>query len=123
MLTTGTSFYFRFGFKYVSSNNNLIYEQNKSKLDKLKTNDIDLAIFIRLILNRIKDVRTIYNHDFLSDIIYVVSIYDELKDKPLYDFFKNMSYECCELFSLIHIDLFKILGLEMLSDTNMYLKM
>ena len=53
MLTDAISFNTKFGFKYSNSDDNITYLKNKSIVDKLKTSDIDIGLFIRLIFKKL----------------------------------------------------------------------
>lgn len=121
VLTDGLSFYAKYGFKYVDKKIESIYANNKSIMDNLKTSDIDLGSFIKLVfINLIPTYQIFNNKDFIADINLILNLYTELYNKPLYEFMKNISYNCCVIFSLIINDLFKFLNLDNRDGAKMY---
>ena len=121
-LTDGVSFYIKYGFKYLDEDDNIIYMKNKSIMDNLKTSDINIEQFIRLIFRKLIPVYKIYtNKDFIADINLILESHLELIDKPLYEFIKRVSYNCCIIFSLIINNLFNIFGLIYIQKPKMYL--
>jgi hypothetical protein len=121
-LTDGITFYAKYGFKYMDEDNNTIYMKNKSIMDNLKTSDINIEQFIRLIFKKLMPIYKIYtNKDFIIDINFILDSHLELTDKPLYEFLKMISYNCCIIFSLILDNLFNMFGLTYIQSPKMYL--
>ena len=122
ILVDGLSFYAKYGFKYFDKKIESIYINNKTIMDNLKTSDIDLGSFIKLIFSNLMSIYQIYEHkDFIADINLILNAYTELIEYPLYEFMKRISYSCCVIYSIIIDDLFKILNLDHRENAKMYM--
>lgn len=127
-LMYGYSWYCKFNFKYLLESNNQIIKKNKKLMDTLMTKDIAFDVIIKLITNYIITERAIMLFDFtdfINDIDKLTDIYRLNYNNKAYDFFKDFTRECCNLFSMIDVKLAVSLGIELIDtmskDNNMIL--
>ena len=116
------------GFSYIRETNNTNIKNNKQILDKLKTSDIKYYILINIIQNKLRDenLSKITAIEILDIIQNITSIYTDTYDKPIYDFFKQLTYTNCDIMALIDEEIFIALGLKLSeaeSDNRMILKL
>lgn len=113
---TGYSWYWKFGFRYNSEQQNLNAKKISQYLDKLKTSDLAFENLIEMFMSKLIYHNYIQhdmldNKKILNQIAQMSEIYIAKKDMPAYEFFKDMYYSCCEIMALITVELFDSLGL------------
>jgi hypothetical protein len=118
--------YYRYGFRYIKKDNNINVKNNKKILDKLKTSDLRFDILIDIIQNKLRNenLSKISSTQILDIIQNISSIYSNTYDKPIYDFFKLLTYNHCDIMGLIDEDIFFALQLKLSeaeSDNKMIL--
>lgn len=121
-LTHGSTWYGKYGFKFVNNldNDALIY--NKNFLDNFKTKDYPFELLIKIIMYEIVDQKVyafMDKYDYLLNINKIIKLYDEYKDKLFYKFMKIISREFCFLVSHIYMKIFESLKLKKYIDSEM----
>lgn len=123
-LQSGYPWYWKFGFRYENPNLNSNAEKTKQILDNLKTGDLAFEVLIDILMSTLKfnnyiEYDMIDNKKILNQIAIMSEIYINNKDKPIYNFFKQMYYECCDIMSLITSELYdSIISIKNKKSTN-----
>lgn len=125
-LTSGYPWYYKFGFKFVNSNDANSVKQNYDKLKNVKTSDIAFQQIIKCItLNTITNNK--YKH--FSDKETIINLHNltQLYDKHLNDnimiFFNEVTRNACIMMSLMTSEIFETLKLQEYKTTSMYLNL
>ena len=124
-LCNGTTWYSKFGFKFIDESKNIALKYNKDKLSKMKTSDLPFENFIYAILNTI--IIGGYNDAFfpnnkLAKKIYnITQLYISNYDKNIIEFFTDITFNICSVMTLTYEKIFESLGLKLYNDSNMYL--
>jgi hypothetical protein len=121
-LSSGEPWYYKFGFRYISSHQRVEY--NKKILNQLHLIDFPLEFFMKIIMNNvIQTSKYSYFEDkeTINDLYRFVDLYCLNKDKSLMDFFSVVSKNSCIIMSLLANDIFDKLNLKHYVDTKMIL--
>ena len=121
-LTTGNTWYGKYGFKFINQVDIDALAYNKNFLDNFKTEDYPFDLLVKIIMNEIVDQRVyVYmdKYDYLFNINQIIKLYDEYKDKPFYKFMKIISRTCCFLVSHIYMKIFESLRLKKYIGSDM----
>jgi hypothetical protein len=54
---------------------------------------------------------------------YINKTWNEYSENPIIDFFNEIKYNMCVVFSLIYMELYQMLGLKLYSNNLMYLNL
>ena len=114
-LTHGTTWYSKYGFKFINQVDNDALAYNKQFLDNFKTEEYPFELLMKIIMHEIVDQKIyVYmdKYDYLLNINKIVTLYDEYKIKPFYKFIKIISRESCFLVSHIYMKIFESLKLK-----------
>ena len=117
ILQSGYPWYWKFGFRYEDEESNMKLEENKKILENLKVEsigyeDIISILMLKLELERYIDTDMLDNKKILRNISKMTMIYKKhINDKNVYDFFREMYIECCEIMSLITLNISRSLKL------------
>lgn len=107
ILQTGYPWYWKFGFKYMDKESNIKLENNKKKLDKLTVSNIAFEDLLDILLSKIEigryiDDNLLDNAQMLKNIGLMTKIYKKhYSSENVYDFFKEMYMDCCEIMAII----------------------
>jgi hypothetical protein len=127
ILSHGTTWYGKFGFKFVNDTDNNILIQNKKILDKLKTSNLIFDSLMFLIFDTIVKTKShtlILGHEkFINSVNNIINIYISNKEQPLYVFFNELTLSECDIMCLIYINLYKMLNLELFGSNSMILEL
>lgn len=114
-LTSGTPWYYKFGFRLIDKDDDNIVNKNKIIILSKKTSDLSFDRLILFILNKDNNILT---NDKLLDI---VKLYREYKNKSLCDFLANFTRSYCDIMSLIYPDIYRYFELKKIMSTEMEL--
>lgn len=107
-ITDGEPYYYKYGFIYEDIKEHKIVKKNKEKLINLKTKDISFDLLKNIIIKEVKNKQK----DMNKLIEQVKKIYNKYLDDNIMNFFKELKYWSCVLFSLIHSELILLLELK-----------
>jgi len=123
-LTHGSTWYSKYGFKFINKLDEEALSYNKLILDKLKTKDYPFELLIRIIMYEVVDQKIcdfMSKYNYLLNINKIIKLYDEYKERPFYRFIKVISRECCMITSLIYMKIFESLKLKKYLSSEMEL--
>jgi len=110
--------YWKFGFRYEDEELNVKLEENKKRLDSLRVEsigyeDIMSILMSKLELERYIETDMLDNKNLLRNISKMTEIYKRhIEDQTVYEFFREMYMECCEIMGLITGNISKSLEIE-----------
>jgi hypothetical protein len=118
ILQSGYPWYWKFGFRYEDEELNVKLEENKKRLDSLKVESIGFEDIMSILMSKLESERYIEtdmldNKNLLRNISKMTQIYKRhIEDLTVYDFFREMYMECCEIMGLITGNISKSLEIE-----------
>ncbi len=125
-LTSGEPYYYKFGFKFDDKSakkfNHENVKSNKKLLSKLKTSDLNIRKFLKLCNKAMQELK-LDNPTIESINKYINKTWAEYSENPIIDFFNEIKYNMCVVFSLIYMELYQMLGLKLYSNNLMYLNL
>ena len=121
-LCNGTTWYSKFGFKFIDESANIALKYNKNKLLKMKTSDLPFENFLYIVLNKIiinKDYEIFFPNNKLAKEIYnITQLYISNYDKNIMKFFTDITFNICSVMTLTYRKIFVYLGLELYDNYN-----
>ena len=112
-LTSGTPWYYKFGFKFRDKDDDNIVNNNKIIILSKKTSDLSFDRLILFILN--KDNNILTNEKLLD----IVKLYRKYKNESLCDFLAQFTRSYCDIMSLIYPDIYIYFKLKKFMTTAM----
>lgn len=117
ILQSGYPWYWKFGFRYEEEILNTKLEENKRKLDGLRVDSLAFEDLVEILIKKLEleryiDSDMLDNKNMLRKIGKMSEIYKRhIEDNTVYEFFREMYMECCEIMGLITLDLSRGLGI------------
>jgi hypothetical protein len=121
-LTSGEPYYYKYGFKFSNKDIHKDVKYNKEKLKGIKTSNLDIEKFLNLCKEKLKDIKVDKNTR-KKTLEYIKETYEYYFDNNIKEFFNDIKYKICVLFSKITYDLYNILGLKMYTNKLMYINL
>ena len=123
-LCYGTSWYFKYGFRFINDKDNKRMEQNKKKLEKIKINDIKLDILIKVINDiESKFIYKITDEMITKSINDITDYYNKNLDKNIDELFGYIKYNYCDIFCQIYEVIYESLELNRYKSSKMYMNL
>ena len=133
ILQSGYPWYWKFGFRYEEEILNTKLEENKRKLDGLRVESLGFEDLVDMLIKKIEleryidscssfsfrktrtsalDSDMLDNKNMLRNIGKMSEVYKRhIFDENVYEFFREMYIECCEIMGLITLNLSRGLGI------------
>lgn len=118
ILQSGYPWYWKFGFRYEEEILNTKLEENKRRLDSLRVESLGFEDIINILISKLEleryiDSDMLDNKTLLRKIGKMSEIYKKhIGDDTVYEYFREMYMECCEIMGLITGNISKSLGIE-----------
>ncbi len=127
ILQKGYPWYYKYGFRFMFNNEHIDVKNNYKKIKNIKTSYISFRKLIKMIKTNINNGEEVFRDnpiDFSQEIINdIKSIYDQLKDSNICEFFNRITLKYCELMSIIYLNLFEYLNLKYIHGEKMILNL
>jgi hypothetical protein len=116
-MTHGYPWYWNFGFRYISEENNHIVAKNAAQYNRLLTRNVHKSDLMRVIRKELKD-NLVYSDTVMTDI---ERLYDHHMEDRFGEFVKGFQYSHCDAFSYVYQLLYMACGYKRILTPRMVL--
>jgi hypothetical protein len=123
-LTSGSPYYYKFGFKFddetTRHQNHANVKSNNKLISKLKTSDLKIEKFLKLCNKAMIELK--FDKQTIDSVNeFINRTWTEYAENPIIDFFNEIKYNLCVIFSYIYMKLFNMLDLKPYTNNLMFL--